>query len=342
MENVKTIGVDLAKNVFFIHGVDDRGKTVLKKKLSRDQMLPFFRNLKPCVLGMEAGGGSNYWAREFRAMGHEAKLMAPQFVKPYVKTDKTDPNDAEAICEAVSRPHMRFVPIKAIEQQDLQSIHRIRERLVRARTALACEIRGFLGEYGIVLPQGIRVLRREISNVLSDETNLLTSLTRKLIEELVVELSELTEKIERSNERLKEIHLANPISQRLTEIPGVGIIAATAITASITDPTLFKNGRQFAAYLGLVPKQHSSGGKHRMLGMSKRGDKYIRTMLIHGARVAVSRNESVNRNFPHRVAWIKSIRERRGFCKAAVAVANKNARIIWSLMTKDEPLKLAA
>ena len=340
MKDIKTIGLDLAKSVFYVHGVDKLGKTVMAKKLSRAKVLPFLANLKPCVVGMEAGGGSNYWAREIKALGHDAKLMAPQFVKPYVKSNKTDANDAEAICEAVTRPSMRFVPVKSLDRQDIQSIHRIRERLVRARTALANEIRGFLGEYGITLPVGIRFLVKALPEILGDESNKLTSLTRELIQELAQELDELTMKIKKYNERIDLILKNHPVAKRLTTIPGVGPLAATAIIANASDPSMFKNGREFAAYLGLVPKQRSSGGKQKMMGISKRGDKYIRTMLIHGARVVVARNESVQKSKKIQ-KWIEQLKERRGFCKTTVALANKNARMAWALMSKGEDFKVA-
>lgn len=341
MKDIKTVGLDLAKNVFYVHGVDSHGKAVLKKKLTRSKVLEFFANLPACVVGMEAGGGSNNWAREICALGHDAKLMAPQFVKPYVKTDKTDSNDAEAICEAVSRPTMRFVPIKGFHQQDIQSIHRIRERLVTARTALANEIRGFLGEYGIVMRTGIRFLIKALPELIADDSNKLTPLMRELITELSQELRELTEKISNYNERIEKVRQGNPVAKRLSSIPGVGPIAATAIVAHVSDPNLFKNGREFAAYLGLVPKQRSSGGKQKILGISKRGDKYIRTMLVHGARVAVTRNESVQKS-PKIRKWVENIKERRGFNKATVALANKNARMAWAVMVKGEDFKWAA
>lgn len=341
MKDIKTIGLDLAKSVFYVHGMDGRGKTVIKKKLSRAKVLPFFANLRPCLVGMEAGGGSHNWAREIKALGHDSRLIAPQFVKPYVKTNKTDASDAEAICEAVSRPSMRFVPIKTIDQQDLQSIHRIRQRLVVARTSLACEIRGLLGEYGIVMPTGIRILIKMLPEILAEENNKLTSLTRDLMEDLSTELNSLTEKVKQYNRRIDLIVKNHPVAQRLMTIPGVGPLASTAIVAAVSDPKMFKNGRAFAAYLGLVPKQRSSGGKHKLLGISKRGDKYIRTMLIHGSRVLVAYND-VRQPSVKTKEWVESLRERRGFCKTAVALANKNARIAWALMKKEENYKWAA
>jgi len=341
MKDVKTVGLDLAKNVFYVHGVNAHGKTVLRKKLARSKVLEFFANLPPCLVGMEVGGGSHYWAREIGALGHDARMMSPQFVKPYVKTDKTDPNDAEGICEAVSRPTMRFVPVKNHNQQDIQSIHRIRERLVTARTALGNEIRGFLGEYGIAIPTGIRVLTKTLPELIADESNKLTPMMRELMLELLKELREINEAISQYNDRIESIRQSNPVAKRLTSIPGVGPITATAIVAHVSDASLFKNGRQFAAYLGLVPRQRGSGGKTRQLGISKRGDKYIRTMLVHGARVVVTRNESVQHT-PKIRKWVHDLKERRGMNKATVALANKNARMAWAVMMKGEDFKWAA
>lgn len=342
MNDIKTIGLDLAKNVFYVHGVDGAGKEGFRKKLSRAQVLPFFSTLTPCLVGMEVGCGSNYWARELRKMGHDAKLMSPQFVKPYIKSNKNDENDAAAICEAVTRPSMRFVSVKTIDQQDIQSVHRIRERIVGSRRSLACEIRGLLGEYGIVIPTGVKELIKTLPGILSDQENQLTSFTRSLLSDLLSELNYLTGKIEKYNDLVKEIHDSHPVAKRLTTIPGVGPIAATALIASASDPKMFKNGREFAAYFGLVPRQRSSGGKQQLLGISKRGDRYIRTMLIHGARVAVSRNESVNRMDPKRIKWVESLRARRGFNKATVALANKNARIAWAIMSYDKEFRVTA
>jgi transposase len=342
MNEITTIGLDLAKNVFYVHGVDARGKTVVKKKLVRAKVLEFFANLQPCLVGMEAGGGSNYWAREIKKLGHDTKVMAAQFVKPFNKSNKNDENDAEAICEAVTRPSMRFVPVKSVDQQDIQSVHRIRERLVTARSSLACEIRGLLGEYGIAIPQGIRELPKTIPEILSDEDNLLTSFTRELIQDLFAELLSLTEKVKCYNARIELIHKNHPVAQRLTTIPGVGPIAATAILANASDPSMFKNGREFAAYFGLVPRQSSSGGKQNLLGISKRGDKYIRTMLVHGARAAVGHNKNLKGESQRRLEWVQKLRERKGYNKTAVALANKNARTIWALLKSGESFKAAA
>jgi len=342
MKEVSTIGIDLAKSIFYVHGADKSGKKLFNKKLSRGQVLEFFTNFTPCLVGMEAGGATHYWAREITKLGHEVKIMAPQFVKPYIKSNKTDSNDAEGICEAVTRPSMRFVGFKTVAQQDIQSVHRIRERLVTSRTALACEIRGLLSEYGIIISKGIRELRRKLPDIIADPENNLTMFTRELMQDLFSELLEKNEKVRKYDNYILRIHKENKVAQRLTTIPGVGELTATAIVARVSDPRQFKNGREFAAYLGLVPKQRSSGGKQNLMGISKRGDKYIRTMLIHGARVMVSYNERYEQRMPKRCKWISGVRERRGFCKATVAVANKNARIAWSLMMKDEDFRAVA
>ena len=342
MNEITTVGLDLAKNVFYVHGVDARGKTVVKKKLVRAKVLEFFANLQPCLVGMEAGGGSNYWAREIKKLGHDTKVMAAQFVKPFNKSNKNDENDAEAISEAVTRPSMRFVPVKSVDQQDIQSVHRIRERLVTARTSLVCEIRGLLGEYGITIPQGIRELPKAVPEILADTENHLTSFTRELIQDLFSELLSLTEKVKSYNARIELIHKSHPIAQRLTTIPGVGPMAATAILANASDPSMFKNGREFAAYFGLVPRQNSSGGKQNLLGISKRGDKYIRTMLIHGARAAVGHNKNLKGESKRRLDWVQKLRERKSYNKTAVALANKNARTIWALLKSGESFKVAA
>jgi transposase len=336
MDDIKVIGLDLAKNVCYVHGVNKVGKTVLKKKLSRNQLLPFFANLKPCLVGMETGSACHYWAREIKKLGHDTKVMAAQFVKPYLKNDKTDANDAEAICEAVTRPNMRFVGAKTVDQQDIQSVHRIRERLVQSRTALACEIRGFLAEYGIILPVGIREIKRKLPDILIDEENDLTTFTREIFENLLIELNELSSRINKYNCYIRRILKESEIAQKLMTIPGVGELSATAIIASVADPKMFKSGRQFAAYLGLVPKQRSSGGKVQYMGISKRGNKYIRKMLIHGARVVVSHSDKYAHRLPKKCKWISQLRERRGYCKTTVALANKNARICWALMMKNE------
>lgn len=325
---IKTLGIDIAKRVFQLHGVDERGQTVLKKRIGRDQLLSFIANLPPCLIGMESCSGSNYWARQFQLYGHEIKLMSPQYVKPYVKTNKNDANDAEAICEAVARPNMRFVSIKTIEQQDIQSLHRYRQRVVQQRTALVNQIRGLLSEYGLVAPQGIGCLRKKFPQFLENQNNLLTSLALEIFCQLHQDLLEIDEKVKFLDKRIAKMCSENEACQRIKKIEGIGPLTATALVSAIGDVSNFKNGRHLAAWLGLVPRQHSSGNKKVLLGISKRGDRYLRTLLIHGARAFISFAK-------RRSNWLEKLIERCGKQKAYVALANKNARIVWSLLAKQ-------
>jgi transposase len=326
---ITTVGIDLAKSVFHVHGVDAHGKPVLRKQLRRGEVLKFFVNLPACRIGMEACGSAHYWARKLIEFGHDVRLMPPAFVKPYVKTNKNDHNDAEAICEAVGRPNMRFVPVKTAEQQALLALHCARSGWVKARTAQANQIRGLLGEFGIVLPQGLARLRSQLPEILEDGDNALPGLMRKLLSTLLVHLNTLEEQIQALEREIVVWHRGNADSRRLQRIEGIGPISASALVASIGDPKNFKNGRQVAAWLGLVPAQSSTGGKPRLLGISKHGDAYLRTLLIHGAR-------SVLRHLERRTdqgnAWLSRLVARRNRNVAAVALANKNARIAWALL----------
>jgi transposase len=336
---VTTVGLDIAKQVFQVHAADWEGRAVLRKRLQRAQVAEFFANLSPCVVGLEACCGSHYWARVLGRFGHTVKLIAPQFVKPYVKSNKNDANDAEAICEAVSRPQMRFVPAKSIEQQDIQSLHRVRSRFVSSRTALASQLRGLLSEYGIVLPTQIGQLRRGLPLILEDAANELTNFSRRLFSSLYQELVHLDDKIEALDEQVKALYRASEPCQRIAAVEGIGPLIATALVAAVTDGKNFKNGRQFAAWLGLVPRQHSTGGKARLFGISKRGDPYLRTLLIHGARSVVYRS---SRKTDPRNRWIADKQRRLGTSKACVALANKNARIVWSLLARGQSYRRAA
>ena len=329
---ITTIGIDLAKNVFPVHGADARGKAVLKKALKRAQMLPFFANLTPCLIGMEACGSAHHWARKLEGLGHTVKLMAPQFVKPYVKTNKNDAADAEAICEAVTRPTMRFVPIKNGQQQAVLALHRARQGFVKARTAQANQIRGLLAEYGIVIPKGISHIATHLPDILEDGENGLPGVFRQLIDRLGAHLKELDRQVGELEVQIQAWHRANADSRRLAEIPGIGPITASALAASIGDAKSFDNGRQLAAWLGLVPRQNSSGGKQTLLGISKRGDTYLRTLLIHGARAVVRVAE---RKANHAGSWLAGVMGRRHKNVAAVALANKNARVVWALLAHD-------
>jgi transposase len=327
------VGIDLAKRIFHLVGMDNTGHVVFRKRLTREALVPFIAQLPPVVIGMEACGGAHYWARRFRIHGHTVKLIAPQFVKPYVKSNKNDPADAEAICEAVTRPTMRFVPIKEVDQQDLQALHRARERVVKARTALVNEIRGLGSEYGFVLPQGVAKFRQNFTATLEAARTQLTSLSIELFEQLYEEFCTLDKRLAYYNEKIATLCEAHPVCQRLGTIPGIGPLTATALVAAVSDATHFKNGRQFAAWLGLVPRQHSTGGKARLLGISKRGDSYVRKLLIHGARATL---RWVKLKTDRRSQWVRGLIERRGKNKAAVALANKNARIAWALLRSDQ------
>lgn len=331
--NITRIGLDLAKHVFQMHGVDWQGKAILRRRLRREQMLAFFDKLPACLIGMEACGSSHYWARELCKRGHEVKLIAPQFVKPYVKSNKNDANDAEAICEAVGRPNMRFVPIKTIEQQDMQAVHRIRSELVKQRTAKANQIRGLLAEYGIVMAQRVDKLRQAIPEILEDAGNGLTPQLRRLLKGLQDDLVQLETRVAELDRDIQRQATENAVAKRLQQIPGIGPITATALVSAIGDGSQFRRGRDMAAWVGLTPRQHSSGGKDRLLGISKRGDAYLRTLLIHGARSVL--RTATNKDDP-RSRWLKSLSARRHKNIAAVALANKNARIAWALLTKEQ------
>lgn len=340
---ITTIGIDLAKSVFQVHGVDERGRPALQKRLRRKQVLRFFAQLALCLIGMEACSSAHYWARELQKLGHRVKLMAPQFVKPYVKANKTDAADAEAICEAVGRPSMRFVPIKSVDQHTILSLHRARSGFVKARTAQANQIRGLLGEFGITLPQGIGNVSRQIPEIVEDGENSLPLMFRQLLVRLRAYLLELDRQIQEIEQQITAWHRNDEDSQRLAQIPGIGVLTASALVASMGDAKSFKNGREFAAWLGLVPRQHSSGGKPLLLGISKRGDAYLRTLMVHGARSAV--RVAGNKHTPTD-RWSTEMSTRRHANVVAVARANKNARIAWALLTHqrhyDPQYELAA
>lgn len=327
---INTIGIDLAKEVFQVHAVDARGHVVLKKKLKRKEMATFFANLTPCLIGIEACSSSHYWARKLQSLGHQVKLMAPQFVKPYVKANKNDAADAEAICEAVTRPSMRFVGVKSVEQQTVLATHRVRSLLVAERTAMVNQTRGLLGEFGLIAPKGVHALRSHLPDILEDAENELTPEMRELITIMSDRISSITEKLDELELKIKEGNKRNDLISKLLSIPGIGPLTASAMIATIGDFKEFKNGRELAAFLGVVPRQHSSGGKQNLLGISKRGDGYLRTLLIHGARSVIRYAESKQDKNP----WLVNLIGRRNKNIAAVALANKNIRIIWAMMTK--------
>lgn len=333
---ITTVGLDLAKNVIQVHGIDERHKVLLRKQLKRHQVLPVFVKLEPCLIGMEACGSAHYWARKLTALGHTVKLMAPQFVKPYVKTNKNDAADAEAICEAVRRPNMRFVPVKNSEQQAILSLHRSRQGFVKARTAQANQIRGLLLEFGIVIPQGIGHIATRLPEILEDGANDLPTRFRQLLRRLGEHLKEMDRQVAELEHEITVWHRENEASRRLAQMPGIGPITASALSASVGDAKCFKNGRQLAAWLGLVPKHQSTGGKTMLLGISKRGDPYLRSLLVHGARSMIRHAEGKT---DQTTAWFARLLARRNKNITAVAIANKNARIAWALLAHDREFR---
>lgn len=335
---ISVVGLDIAKSVFHLFAVNQAGKLVRRKMLKRNQLARFFSQLEPCLVVMEACSGANYWARVFKSQGHAVKLIAPQYVKPYVKGNKNDYNDAEAIAEAAQRPSMRFVPIKSVGQQDIQTLHRQRERLVKERTALVNQVRGLLAEYGIVIKRGVAAVRREIPLILEDAENELSSLARESFAELYDELCGLDERVRRCELRIKALNKTLEPCRRLTQVGGIGVLTASATYAAAGNGKDFANGRHFAAWLGLVPRQHSSGGKDTLLGISKRGNTYLRTLFIHGARAVLRCCSTKSDRFSR---WAQALAERRGHNRACVAIANKLARIAWVLLAREEDYRPA-
>jgi transposase len=332
-----TIGLDLAKRVFQVHGVDVQGQTVLRERLRRDDVLAFFGKLSPCLVGIEACGTAHHWAREIRALGHQVRMMPASYVKPYVKRGKTDAADAEAICEAVTRPSMRFVPIKSTEQQAALVLHRVRDLMVKQRTMLVNALRGHLAEFGIIAPQGINRVGELVALVQGEGETGLPALARQILLSLIAQLQALAERIKGAEAAIMLWHKENEISRRLASIPGIGPITASAIAATVTDPSQFGSARQFAAWIGLVPKQNSSGGKIKQGGISKQGDRYLRRLLVIGATAVIrhARTRSAAE-----AGWLLRLLERRPARLAAVALANKMARIVWAVMTKGGVYRL--
>jgi transposase len=333
-----TIGLDIAKSVFQVHGVDRHGKIVLRKRLTRARVLEFFANLPRCVIGLEACGGAHHWARELARLGHDARLMPPQYVKAYVKTNKHDAADAEACCEAVQRPSMRFVPVKTEAQQALLMLHRVRDQLVGQRTATINALRGHMAELGIVAAQRQAGLRQLLEALGELEDERIPPLAREVLQTLVAHLRDLADKLAELDRRLVVMSRTDPICRSLTEVPGVGPVIATALIATVPDVRAFHSGRHLAAWLGLVPGQHGTGGKERRLGLSKRGDGYLRRQLIHGARALVKVSPGREGKL---WTWINKLRAHRPFNVVVAAVANKLARIIWAMLSHGEPYRAA-
>jgi transposase len=331
---ITTIGLDLAKHVFQLHGVDRQGHVVVRQRLRRGQVIGFFAKLPPCLVGMEACGTAHHWAREIRALGHDVRLMPAHYVKAYVKRNKNDAADAEAICEAVTRPSMRFVPIKTAAQQAVLILHRARELLVGQRTQTANALRGHLAEFGVIEPRGLWHLGRLRAHL---EQDVVPEPGRTILGLLALQLEELENRIAAIDAELLVWHRANPVSRRLAKIPGIGPLIATAIAATVPDATVFRSGREFAAWLGLVPRQRSTGGKQRMGRISRQGDRYLRRLLIIGAQSALLRSKAVREN-----AWVQGLLSRCARLKVAVALANKTARIAWAMMVKGEVYRQGA
>jgi len=330
---VHTIGIDLAKNVFQVHGVDEAHEVVVVRQLRRKQVIPFFAKLAPCLIGMEACATGHHWARELMELGHTVRLIPPVYVKAYVKRQKNDAADAAAICEAVTRPSMRFVPVKTEEQQAALTVHRARDLLIRQRTQLTNALRAHLAEFGIVAEQGREGLNKLVE-IISDAA-LAQSLPREMLQALHVMLAQLTslqQQISELDRLIKNQHRASDVSQRLEGIPGIGVIGATAIAATVTDPGQFKSGRDLAAWIGLVPKQYSTGGKARLGSISKQGDRYLRRLLVVGGTSVVK----LAKIFPWKYPWVAKLLARKPAKVVAIAVANKLARIAWAIMSKGE------
>lgn len=332
--DVTTIGIDLAKNVFHVHGVTDDGAIAFNKPLRRAQVLPFFAKLDPCLVGMEACSSAHYWGRELRALGHDVKLMPPAYVKPYVKRGKTDAADAEAICEAVTRPTMRFIEIKSAEQQALLCQHRAREIMVGQRTQLSNTIRGLLGEFGVTIRKGLGYIRRFAEDMENDDCQELPGDALDVIRSLCGQLLTLDARIARLGQAIADAAKRDRRIKLLQTIPGIGVINASAIVATIGDGHQFKSGRDLAAWVGLTPLNKSSGGKERLGKISRMGDRYLRQLLV----VGMSSQARLARSHPERIdPWTTSILERKPTRLATVAMANKTARIIWAVLTKNEP-----
>ena len=319
------------KNVFQVHGVDAQGTTVLRKRLRRGQVLAFFSRIPRCVVGLEACATGHYWARELGALGHEVRLMPAQYVKAYIKRNKHDAADAEAICEAVGRPTMRFVPVKTADQQATQLLHRGREQLVRQRTMLVNALRAHLAEFGVVAAQGLRKVGELIAIIRDDGDRRLPAVARQVLRVLANQIEQVEAAVAALERQLLAWHNSNPVSQRLASIPGIGPIIATAIATTVADPTVFRSGREFAAWLGLVPRQNSTGGRTRLGGITKRGNRYLRRLLINGASANLLRSKATKAD-----PWVIGLRRRRPPLVVAVALANKTARIAWAVMLRQE------
>ena len=343
MQVITTIGLDIAKSVFQVHGVDAAGQVVVRRQLKRRYVLAFFEKLSPCLVGIEACASSHHWSRELQALGHTVRLMPPAYVKPYVKRQKNDMADAEAICEAVTRANMRFVPTKTPEQQSGLMLHRARHLFIRQQTAVINAIRAHLGEFGIVAPVGRNGVEELLEVVADPSDKRVPEIVRACLAALGAQLRRLKEQILEFDRMIRAWHRSSEMSLRLDDCPGIGPVLATALAATVADPKAFRSGRNFSAWIGLVPKQHSSGGKNRLGGISKQGDRYLRGLFVAGA-LAVIRYAKIH-GTKHR-PWLRALLARRPTKVAAIALANKIARMAWAMMAKGErykePVALAA
>ena len=333
---IEILGIDIAKNVFQLHGVGRSGSPVFKRRVMRDQLIDVVAQIEPCTVAVEACTGAFYWARRIEALGHRVKIISPQYVKPFVRRQKNDGNDAEAICTAARQPHIPLVPKKTVEQQDIQALHRARQRMVNHRTAVVSQIRGLLLDRGFAFAKSITRARRLIPEILEDLGNELTALAREAIRELYDLFRDLDRRIVSFDKKIERVFRQSEPCQRIAKIKGVGPKTATAIVAAIGDGAEFKNGRHLAAWVGLVPRQFSSGDRKVLMGISKRGNQHLRSLLVHGARAVV--RTALNKSDANN-QWVNQLRERRGFNRATVAVANKNARIIWAVLRTGEPYR---
>lgn len=336
MKDIKVLGIDLAKNIFQLHGTDKRGKCVLTKRISREKLCGYIANIPACLIGMEACGSAHYWGRVFTEMGHKVKLMAPQFVKPYVRSNKNDRNDARGIAEAVTRADMKFVPLKRMEQQDVLLLHRARQLLVKQRTAQSNQIRGLLAEYGVIIGKGIAAMKKCLE-IIEENKRKISPRAEEIFKRLYEQYKGYEEQVMFYDKKIEEEAKGNEQCVKIMKIGGIGALGASALVATIGDASVFKNGREVSAWLGLVPKQYSSGDKIKLGGISKRGDKYVRTLLVHGARAVV---QTCEKKSDSRSMWLADKKKRCGYNKAAVAQANKNARTVWAMMKTGESYRL--
>ena len=335
--NIKLVGIDLAKHVYQLCAVNDRGRVIFNRQVRRARLLATVARLPQTVIAMEACGSAHYWGRAFQSLGHTVRVLPAQHVKPFVRVNKNDPQDALAICEAAQRPEIHDVPIKSLDQQDLQLVCRARDRLVRQRTATANQIRGFAREYGVFFPVGYRCLQKALPLALEDANNALTPVARQLLATLLDDLHQLSTRIQALQQQLLALTQASQASQKLQTVPGFGPVVAAALLGAVGNARQFKNGRQMAAWLGLVPRQYGSAGKTRLYGITKNGDRFLRTQLIHGARAVVTWADRRDDPLGH---WVRQLKARRGTNRTVVALANKMARMAWVVLATDQTFDL--